>query len=411
MEKKPWVNPKYVKQAQANRRKAIIMNTITPKHMLIIVGVVASILGLSVIGQLFETNNAGYMQVKQAAGSGDMSVRTEPGVYVQAFANITTYKISDVYDFNSERIDVTFGDSSTANISGQIKYILPSGEEQVLQINREFRSDENIQQQLIRQVVASVLRQTASMFNSEDVYSTRRSDFINLVNEQIKNGIYATTYTEALRKDEDGNTFLQRQVTVKRDEQGRPYISEPSSFKRYGVEVIQLVINNIDFDDTTKGLIVKRKEAEQERVVAKSKAERAKQDAITAEAQGKANVALAEAEALVDKKRAVIAAEKEKEVAQQEALKAEEEKKAIVARGQAEAEAARLKVQAGLTPLDKANIEKETAIGVAEKLATIKFPEMMVIGGSGNGSAMNPFDAVGLESFIKISKNLANSKE
>lgn len=368
----------------------------------------ASIAAIAFAGQIFETNDAGYMQVKQSAGSGAMSVRTEPGVYIQGFSNITTYKISDVYDFNETRIGVTFGDSSTANISGQIKYILPSNEEAVLKINREFRSDENVQEQLIRQVVSSTLRQTASMFNSEDVYSTRRADFINLVNEQIKNGIYATTYTQALSKDEDGNTFLQRIVAVKRNADGQPFISEPSSFKRYGIEVVQLVINDIEFDEATRALIVKRKESEQERVVAKSNAERAKQDAVTAEAQGRANVAKAEAEALVDKKRAVIAAEKEKEVAAQNALKAEEEKKATIAAGQAEAEAARLKVQAGLTPLDKANIDKETAIGVAEKLAGIKFPQMMVISGGKDGQAINPFDAVGLKSFIDISKEMSN---
>lgn len=319
---------------------------ITPRRVLIGALVFATLIGLALVGQILETNSAGYVQVKQAAGSGKMSVRSEPGVYYQGFGSITTYKLSDIYDFNSERIGVTFGDSSTAEIGGQIKYILPSGEEQVLLINRDFRSDDNLQVQLIRQSVMSVLKQTASMFNSEDVYSTRRADFINLVNEQIKNGLYATDYSENVRKDEDGNTFLSRSVTVRRDDHGRPYISEPSAFKRYGVEVVQLVINNIEFDDATKALIAKRKEAEQERVVAKSKAERAKQDAITAEAQGKANVATAEAEALVVKKKAVIEAEKEKEVAEQQALQAVEEKKAIIARGQAEAEAARLKVQA-----------------------------------------------------------------
>ena len=42
----------------------------------------------------------------------------------------------------------------------------------------------------------------------------------------------------------------------------------------------------------------------------------------------------------------------------------------------------------------------------------LQFPAMMVIGGSGggSGSAMNPFDAVGLQSFIEISKGLANKK-
>lgn len=374
------------------------------------VSALAVIVLLAMSSMLFETNMAGYVQVKQAAGTGAMSVRVEPGVYPQMFSSIYTYKISDVYDFNEEQISVRFQDSATANISGQIKYRLPTTENDILQIHQDFRSDAAVTSDLIRQVVSAAIKQTATLFDAEEVYSTRRSDFIRLVNEQIKWGIYATTFTEKLALDENGNKFIQRTVVPKLDESGRPIISERSAFDRYKIDVVQLVINDIDFDEKTDELIAKRKEAEQEQVVAKATAERAKQDAITVAEQGKAKVASAEAEALVAKKTAVINAEKEKEVAEQEALKAIEEKKAIIARGEAEAESARLKVAAGLTPLDKANIEKETAIGVAEKLSKVQFPQMMVIGGGGSGQGpLNPFDAVGLKSFIDISQQLAES--
>ena len=60
-----------------------------------------------------------------------------------------------------------------------------------------------------------------------------------------------------------------------------------------------------------------------------------------------------------------------------------------------------------MTPLERATIDKETQIGVAEKMSNIKFPEMLIIGGtSGKGGAMNPFDAIGLESFIKIKNGI-----
>jgi regulator of protease activity HflC (stomatin/prohibitin superfamily) len=383
---------------------------ITPGRIFLIVAAVAMVLGLTMVGYLFETNDAGYVQVKQAAGTGNMTVRVQPGLYPQMFADIHQYKISDVYDFNSteERIAVRFQDSATADISGQIKYKLPMDEPSVLLIHQDFRSDQAVTSQLIRQVVAAAIKQTATLFDAEEVYSTRRSDFIQLVNEQIKAGIYATTFKESLAVDENGNKFIQRTVVPRMSaETGRPVISEVSAFKRYNVELIQLVINDIDFDEKTDALIAKRKEAEQEQVVAKATAERAKQDTITTTEQGKARVAEAEAAALVEKKTAVINAEREKEVAEQNALKAIEEKKAIIAKGEAEAEAAALKVAAGLTPLDKANIDKETAIGVAEKLAQVRFPQMMVIGGGGNGQGpLNPFDAVGLKSFIDISRDM-----
>lgn len=384
---------------------------INPRYILLGVGLFATIMALTMIGSLFETNDAGYVQIKQEAGSGDMSVRLDPGVYPQMFAGITTYQISDVYDFNGQDngIHVQFNDGSNGTVGGQIKFRLPVEQDAMLRIHQDFKSYDAVKADLVRQIVTSALRQTASMFPPEEVYSTRRSDFIQLVNEQIKFGIYATTFTEQMRRDEDGSNFMYRAVTVRRTEDGKPLIAEPSTFQRYKVDLIQLVINDIQFDEKTNELIAERKKADQQKVVAKANAERAKQDAITAEEQGKANVALAEAEALVEKKKAVIAAEKEKEVAEQGALKALEQKKAIIAKGEAEAEAARLKVAAGLTPLDKATIEKETAIGVAEKLSKVQFPQMMVLGGGGNNSPLNPFDAVGLKSFIDISNGITEA--
>jgi len=385
------------------------MNNVT-KHITYGVLALLLLIGLTFSTKLWENNSAGYVQVKQDAVDGDMSVRMDPGMYSQMFGEIHTYKISDVYDFHSvsEQIDARFNDAATAKISGQIKYRLPMKPEGILSIHQDFRSDTAVHADLIRQVVAAALKQTATLFGAEEVYSTRRSDFIYLVNEQIKNGIYATTYTERMGKDEDGNTFIKRIVQVRMDEKGQPIVAERSAFERYGIELIQLVINDVDFDPQTEALIAKRKEADQEKVVAKANAERAKQDAITAEERGKAQVAQAEAEALVVKKKAVIEAEKAKEVAAQQALQADEEKKRDIAKGQGEAEAARLKVAAGLTPLEKATIDKETAIGVAAELAKVKLPQLMVIGGEGGagGKNLNPFDAVGLESFIKISKGL-----
>lgn len=379
---------------------------------LIVVGVLG-FLTLVLSSQLFENNYAGYVQVKQSAVGGKMSVRTEPGIYPQIFGTITTYKISDIYDFTApdEQISVRFNDAALAKISGQIKYRLPAGEEQILRIHREFRSDEAVHAQMIRQMVSNALKQSATFFRAEDVYSTRRADFIDLVNDQIREGIYATTYTEEYKKDELDETKMNlvKRVEARKGQDGKPVINEESSFHIYGVELIQLSIGDPDFDDKTDALIAKRKEAEQERVVAKANAERAKQDAITAMEQGKANIATAEASALVEAKKAVVEAEKNTRVAEQLALQAEQNKKALLSRGQAEAESAKLKVAAGLTPQERATIDKETAIGVAAELAKVRLPQLMVIGGGQNGTQVNPFDAVGLEAFIRMSREMAGT--
>ena len=57
-----------------------------------------------------------------------------------------------------------------------------------------------------------------------------------------------------------------------------------------------------------------------------------------------------------------------------------------------------MKVIAGLTPLEKATIAKETAIGVAKELAQIQLPSTFIGGGSGQGGAQsNLFQIMGLK--------------
>lgn len=377
----------------------------------VLVAAIGALLLLS--SYIVENNDAGFYKVKQGAVGGKMEVIKSPGFFMQNFADIHTYKISDTYDFNdaAESISVRFNDASTANITGSIKFRLSQKDDDILKLHQDFRSYDAVVNGIIRQVVMASLKQSATFFGAEEIYSTRRSEFIDLVNDQIKEGIYSTTTKKLYDKDEDGNTFIRSVVNVSKNADGTPIFSEISAFKAYGIEIVQFVINDIDFDDKTDELIAKRKEADQEKVVAKAQAERAKQDTITATEKGKASIAEAEAKALVEKKTAVINAEREKEVAEQNALKAIEEKKKIIAIGEAEAESSKLKVAAGLTPLERATIDKETAIGVASWLSKVQFPKMMVIGGNGGDkSALNPFDAVGLKSFIDISQQLSETE-
>jgi len=50
--------------------------------------------------------------------------------------------------------------------------------------------------------------------------------------------------------------------------------------------------------------------------------------------------------------------------------------------------------------------EIEIADKVSSNLAKVQFPEMMIIGGSDGGKTLDPFQAVGLESFLKIQREM-----
>ena len=85
--------------------------------------------------------------------------------------------------------------------------------------------------------------------------------------------------------------------------------------------------------------------------------------------------------------------------------------KSELALKRAAAEGDRLKVLAGLTPLERATIEKETAIGVAAEISKMNWPQMMIFGGgNGSNSPTNPFDAVGLQAYKEIVNNMGNKR-
>jgi regulator of protease activity HflC (stomatin/prohibitin superfamily) len=431
-------------------------NKISPvKAGILVVASVALILLATLSSQVVETNQEGNYQIKQAAVSGEITVRNKAGMYGQYFGNITTYQVSDMYYFSTSNLDggsgaesdpikVRFNDGGTADLSGFIKFKLSTSEKNQLLIHKEYKSYRSVVSDLIRQHVASALKQTASLMKAEETYSSRRAEFIAMAEEQIVRGIFDTEPTIERVKDASGKEFIQRGVRIKVDSKGNPRIKKASPFIRYGVETLDFNIKDIDFDATIDNLIAKKKEAQQKMVVARAQAEEAKQNAITAKEKGKAAVARAKAEEEVSKIREITQMEKEKEVAELKAKKefnvakvqaqkdydvaelnakkelevakldkqaADQRAKANLVTGEAEAKVAKLKVAAGLTPLERAQIEKETQIGVAEALARIKLPETFIAGGGGKNGGLDPFTAIGLESLINVKDKMSNSNK
>lgn len=382
----------------------------------LVLGLMFLVTLINIGNQVLATNDAGYYQVKQAAFLGHLTVRDEPGTYARLFGNITTYHISDMHYFSKDAdsdsgpIEVQFADGSKADISGSIKFRLPTNDEKRLFLHREFKNFKAVKHDLVRQTVKEALVQAASLMRAEEMYTTRRGEFTALVEAQVKNGIYETVAREVKRKSTEDEEFIDKEVTLVRDANGQPRITKVSPFQTYGVEVVQFIIDGFKFDATIDALIAKKKETEQLKVVAVATAEKAKQDAITAQAQGQASIAVAKATQEVEKIKEVTIAQKEFEVAQLRRKQAEQDAAAATTRGKAEADVNRLKVVAGLTPLERATIDKETAIGVAAELSKLQFPSMMVIGGGSNGHAINPFDAVGLEAFHRLSERMSHGQ-
>jgi len=401
--------------------------------IIIFVGLILIVLAM-MMGNIVETVDGGEIHVKQGAVSGDFTVIVDEGLYMQMFGKITTYQrmyrtylSDDDLDggkgAETSSINVRFGDGGTADISSVTEWRLPLTTEAMVKIKRNYTSSAMIADQA-RQWVIEVEKQVASTFKADETYSTRRGEFSQLITEQIINGLYKTEAVQiempTNEVDDDGNPIMGTStiVRVKLDDDGEPIIVKIGTFREYGLTLVDHKLKDIDYDDTIDKLISQKKEAEQQRVVAITNAEKAKQDAITAEETGKARVAQARADEEVAKITAVTRAEKDKavaelkgnqelEVARLDKLAAGEAASARLITEKAEADANKLKVSAGLTPQQAAEWDYKIADVVSKNLASVDLPDMMIFGG-GEGSPMNPWDAVGLESFMNIADQITN---
>ena len=395
------------------------------KTKLLVAAILILIVGGSLGSYIVDSVEYGEYHVKQAAITGKMTVISDPGMYDQMFGTITKYKQAGMLYFSSNNLDggdgvetqplkCTFQGNSTADVSGVLKYRLGVLDKDRLSLQKDYGTDKNILDELVRNTVADAIIKTGPLFTPEEAFITRRSEFSEIVKGMIKNGIYKTS-TKTIKVERDGKIITEQKTNLYLDSTGNPVISEVSPFKKFGLTITQFNIKDFDFDVTTAELITAKKKAEQTQVLARAEAEKAKQDAITEKEKGKARVAKAKADQEVEKITAVTKAQKEKEVAE---LKAEQKFKVsefnekaskkdaqrVINLGEAEAQVAKLKVRAGLTPLEQATIEKDTRIGVANALSKWVGPKVLVNGGGKNGGG-SLSETFMIKNLMDIAKN------
>ncbi len=292
-----------------------------------ILGVVATlgIIAISV-GYWFDTNPAGYITVCQAPMSGKLDVYTKPGVFSQSFGTVTRYKQVSTVSFGSptsnddtdqaDPINVRFNDSGRALVYCNARFELPSDEVSIQKIHTQYRSYDHLVDALLEKITAETMILTAAMFSSEDTYGGGRAEYLRFATDQLENGKYQADVTEVDITDPVTNEKRRvKKVNIRKDNNGNPLRLE-NPLAQYGIKVTQLIIDkDLEYEQGILTQIEKQREAYMQTVSARADAMKANQDAITAEAKGKAEVATARYAQLVQKETATVSAEKEAEVA------------------------------------------------------------------------------------------------
>lgn len=390
-----------------------------------VIGAVIVIAFIALSGSLMEDADKSKNYVCQMPVTGEYVVWTDGGLQWQGFGNVREYMKTSQIEFSDlERNEggyiavgenpaagTTFNDRGKGYIVGSFRVVLPNDDKNMMAIQRDFGNEKALINNLVRPTLYKVVTACGPLMSSLESVSETRTDLTEYITDQLNYGVYKikTTKVEALNEI-TGEKEVRTKAELIADETapGGYKRQETSPFSQYGITAGIVSIIDIKYDAATQQQIDAQKQANLSVITAKTQAAKAIQETITIEEQGKARAAEAKWEQEREKAVAVTKAEQEREVSRLAAEKAEFDKKKIVAQGQAEAEANRLKVQAGLTPQERAEWDYKTAVGIAEALANSKVrwvPEVMM-GSNGSSSAM---DAVGLNMMMDV-VNKMNSK-
>lgn len=397
-----------------NYRNESASPKLSKKGIFTILSIIAAILIASFSASFVEDVPNEKIVVNQVPITGTMEVWSQPGMYSQWCGNTTHYYKTQQLWFgsegNGEPIPVIFNDASDGMIYGSLRVKLPTDREHMLRIQTEYNGMERLMNDLVRPTVTKVIYASGPLMSAFESYAEKKNDLIEMIGDQLNNGVFKTTVKEVETVDPlSGEVKKVKVATLIPDSlsAGGYKRSERSPFAYYGIEVGQVAVSKIAYSEKVNKQIAQQQEANMLIQTSKAKSAAAQQEAIRAEEEGKAAAAQAKWEQEKLKAVAVTQAEQEREVSRLEAEKAEYEKKRIIAEGQAEAEANRLKVQAGLTPQERAEWDYKTRVGVAEALAKSENPIVPSIMINGQGANANPMDAIGFKYLMDISDKLS----
>ena len=390
-------------------------------------GIVGSII---LIFSIIDINQAGNRTVVQHL-SGKLETVFDPGPYLKLFGTKTVYKDVITMDFDRSEnaegttldqmgINVRYQDGGTGSIFGIARFALPNVHEQMVKIHKELRSNNGIAYKVIKPYTEEISNHTAGLMTSEESYDERRGEFTQLIKRQLGKGKLATVQKEITTVENGMEFCLGSKLTkvqkkeckdVRKTRKMIPVIKQVdgidvhlvSDLDQYGIRLVGFTQSDWDYEQKTITQISDKREATMAINISKANAERAKQDAITAEQQGLANVKTAQYKEEVEKIKKVVIAERAAEVAvikakqtvdvaeqlklEQEQLKlaAYEEKKKLIAKGQGEAEKKRLIFEADgalSLRLEAAVQMNKDAWNAASKVKTWTPQNQVTLGGS-----------------------------
>ena len=335
------------------------------------------VFGLGAIVEILDSTEVMVIQYP----NGSLVAATEPGWYPQWGGTVTKYPLRSQFSFSSapdqgeekdQSLPVRFNDGGHARISGVISWEIPIDHESLKKVHRKFGSTAAIEQQIIRTTIESAAFTSGPLMSSTESAAEKRNMLLQYMQDQAKNGPYQTRTVSV--KVIDPLTNVEKTVNAAEivTEGGKPVRENSSAIHEYGINLLPMVINHINYDDAIENQIQNRQIAIQAVQIAQANALKAEQDAITVAKQGEASAAKAKWDQETIKAQRVTEAEQELEVATLQAKKAEQYKNQQILEGQGNAERKRLEMAANGALDVKLQAYVEVQKAYADAISTYK---------------------------------------
>jgi hypothetical protein len=303
------------------------------------------------IPNLYENLDASEVMVIQSV-TGKLNVYTEPGPQWQGFGTVTTYPRQKQYVFAVEdgadtSIKLQFNDGGTATLHGSVNWEMPVDNPSIIKIHKAFGSAEGVEKRAVVKMMDAATYLAGPLMSSIESAGERRSELVNVINDQAERGVYVTQVKTVTRKDDLSKEEKTVNVTeIQRTPEGKPKRQQGSILAEFNIKLQPISIKALDYDDVVKKQIVDRQKSTTAVQLAIAQALKAEQDAITAEKNGMATAAEAKWKQETIKAQQVTEAEQKRDVAKLSKEEAEFYKDQQILIGQGDAERKRLAMSA-----------------------------------------------------------------
>jgi hypothetical protein len=307
-------------------------------------------------------------------------------------------------------IAITFIDRVGAAVRISVRMKMPQDPETFRLLAESFRDPQNLIYNTLIPTIKEQISNTGYMFAAQDYISGAATDFRQAVDDQLKYGGYSTERKEfndtiyssiqesGPRTIKEINTRYK--IIRKVDKDGK-LIRIPHEITKNNIYVTQVIVDDVYPEPAFKQRLEAQRDISAQKRIEMEKIETAKAEQQRVIAEGERDKAKERVDQEKEQVKQLIAIETQlkqestkKQLAEIALQTARLESDQMLVRERAQAEANRLKVAAGLTPQERAQIQKETAIGVSQNLSNLKLPQVYIEGGKDGKSNMGLLESL-----------------